>query len=51
MIGDVVQPGIRVRRAQLGGRTPTVAPVADDVHTAIELPSQMRRLLPAGVPA
>jgi alkanesulfonate monooxygenase SsuD/methylene tetrahydromethanopterin reductase-like flavin-dependent oxidoreductase (luciferase family) len=34
-----------------GARTVTLIPVADDVHTAIELSGEVRRLLTAPVPA
>jgi alkanesulfonate monooxygenase SsuD/methylene tetrahydromethanopterin reductase-like flavin-dependent oxidoreductase (luciferase family) len=34
-----------------GARTLTLVPVADDVHTAIELAGEVRRLLAAPVPA
>jgi alkanesulfonate monooxygenase SsuD/methylene tetrahydromethanopterin reductase-like flavin-dependent oxidoreductase (luciferase family) len=36
---------------EAGARTLTLVPVADDVHTAIELSGEVRRLLRASVPA
>lgn len=35
----------------VGARTVTLIPVATDVHEAIELSGEVRRLLPAAVPA